>query len=103
MPSNTRDHRDHRLVLMTSPQTIVHASDVTFNEGVLRLAAVHGRRVEFRYAKSADAPIEFRSFTPESVTTSREGHVLIAGPDEDRNGEFRSYRLDRIKGEVSIP
>lgn len=81
---------------------IVRASDVSFNEGVLRLAAVHGRRVEFRYSKHDDAPIEARSFVPESVNRTREGNVVIIGPDEDRNGEYRSYRLDRIKGEVGI-
>lgn len=27
------------------------ASEVSFNEGILRLAAVHGRKVEFRYEK----------------------------------------------------
>lgn len=82
---------------------IVRASDITFNEGVLRLAAVHGRKAEFRYAKSASAPIEHRSFVPESVYTTRDGNVVIVGPDEDRSGEYRSYRLDRIAGEVSIP
>jgi len=82
---------------------VVRASDITFNEGVLRLAAVHGRVAEFRYAKSDSAPIEHRSFVPESVYTTRDGHVVIVGPDEDREGQYRSYRLDRIKGEVSIP
>lgn len=82
---------------------VVRASDITFNEGVLRLAAVHGRKVEFRYAKSPASPVEARSFVPTSVTTTRDGNVVIVGPDEDRDGEIRSYRLDRIKGEVSIP
>ena len=82
---------------------IVRASDVSFNEGVLRLAAVHGRKVEFRYAKSDTAPIEHRSFIPEHVNTTREGNVVVLGPDDDRDGAIRSYRIDRIKGEVSIP
>lgn len=82
---------------------VVRASDITFNEGVLRLAAVHGRVAEFRYAKSDGSPIEARSFVPEAVHTTREGNVVVLGPDEDRGGAYRSYRLDRIKGEVSIP
>lgn len=82
---------------------IVRASDITFNEGVLRLAAVHGRPVEFRYAKSPASPVEVRTFVPESVTQTRDGKIVIVGPDEDRDGAIRSYRLDRIKGEVSIP
>ena len=80
----------------------VRASDVSFNEGVLRLAAVHGRAVAFRYAKSDTDPIQERSFIPESVYTTREGNVVIVGPDEDRGGAFRSYRLDRIKGDVGV-
>lgn len=82
---------------------VVRASDISFNEGVLRLAAVHGRVAEFRYAKSDTAPVEARSFIPESVYATRAGNIVILGPDEDRNGAIRSYRLDRIKGEVSIP
>lgn len=82
---------------------VVRASDISFNEGVLRLAAVHGREVAFRYAKTPTAPIEARSFVPTSVTITRDGNVVITGPDQDRDGEIRAYRLDRIKGEVSIP
>lgn len=82
---------------------VVRASDISFNEGVLRLAAVHGRKVEFRYAKSATAPVEARSFVPVSVASTKEGNIIVIGPDEDRDGAIRAYRLDRIKGEVSIP
>jgi predicted DNA-binding transcriptional regulator YafY len=80
----------------------VRASDVSFNEGLLRLAAVHGRKVEFRYAKTDTAPIEYRSFVPEAVHHTREGNTVVVGPDDDRAGEYRSYRLDRIKGEVTL-
>lgn len=79
----------------------VRASDVSFNEGVLRLAAVHGRLVSFRYAKSETAPIETRAFVPESVYVSRDGNTVVVGPDTDRES-VRSYRLDRIKGEVAF-
>ena len=76
------------------------ASEVTFNEGILRLAAVHGRLVEFRYAKLPDAPIESRSFVPEKVFLTEGGYHTVVGPDPDREGEYRMYRIDRIKGEV---
>lgn len=33
---------------------------------------------------------------------SRDGNKVVVGPDPDRDG-IRSYQLDRIKGEVSIP
>lgn len=77
------------------------AHDISFNEGVLRLAAVHGRKVTFRYVKDASLNIETREFTPEGVYLNKKGDTLIVGPDEDRGG-IRSYRLDRIKGEVQF-
>lgn len=77
------------------------ASEITFNEALLRLAAVHGRLVRFRYAKTNTAPIEDRQFVPEGVYSTRDGNVVIVGQDDDREGT-RSYRLDRIKGEVTL-
>ena len=84
-------------------QSTVRASDISFNEGVLRFAAVHKRVARFRYAKGPHSPVEVREFTPTRVYTSHDGHILIAGPDEDRDGAPRQYRLDRIKGDVKIP
>lgn len=78
---------------------MILASDISFNEGVLRLAGAHDRVVEFRYAKSDTAPIETRRFIPEAVYTSRQGALIVVGPDSDRD-DYRSYRLDRIKGDV---
>lgn len=80
---------------------VVRASDVSFNEGVLRLAAVHGRKVEFRYAKSSTDPVEFRTLVPDNVYTTRAGATVIVGEDDDRAGT-RSYRLDRILGDVAV-
>lgn len=80
---------------------VVRASDVSFNEGMLRLAAVHGRTVEFRYSKSATSPVETRTFVPESVYVTRNGDTVVVGPDPDREG-VRSFRLDRILGDVVI-
>jgi hypothetical protein len=82
--------------------TIIKASEVSFNEGVLRLAAVHERAVEFRYAKGDEKIIETRSFVPTSVATSAKGAVYFTGPDPDRDGEHRAYRVDRIKGDVEF-
>lgn len=77
----------------------VRASDVSFNEGVLRLAAIHNKKVVFRYAKGEKgAVIETREFKPGSI--SGEGAALrFTGYDEDRDA-VRAYRIDRIKGEV---
>lgn len=81
--------------------TDARASDISFNEALLRLGAVHARKVHFRYAKTDTAPIEEREFVPEGVYETRDGNIVVVGQDDDRDG-IRSYRLDRIKGEVSI-
>lgn len=80
----------------------VKAKDISFNEAIVRIAAIHQRVVEFRYLKGMDSPIEVRRFTPTRVYTSADGKVLILGPDEDRE-EVRQYRLDRIRGDVKVP
>ena len=78
----------------------IRASEVSFNEGILRLAAVHEQRVSFRYAKGDGAHIEQRTLVPETLFKANDGSLLVAGQDPDRN-EYRAYRVDRIKGEVS--
>lgn len=77
---------------------VVNATDVSFNEGVLRLAAVHNKQVTFRYAKGDGKFIEQRTFVPADVV-SKDGHITFKGFDPDRE-EVRAYRVDRIKGEV---
>lgn len=78
----------------------VLASEVSFNEAVLRLAAAHQRPVTFRYAKGTGAVIETRTLTPGQVRNV-DGHVTFTGFDPDRQA-VRAYRSDRIKGEVSL-
>jgi predicted DNA-binding transcriptional regulator YafY len=76
------------------------ASDLSFNEAVLRVAAAHKRTVTFRYAKDSGDYIEARRLNPEKIVG--EGDSLAAlGTDPDRGGP-RRFRLDRIKGEVSF-
>jgi hypothetical protein len=79
----------------------VLASTVSFNEGVLRLAAVHHRTVEFRYAKGDGKVIETRSFVPGVVSNGAHNEPLFTGYDPDRDAT-RAYRVDRIKGDVRI-
>jgi hypothetical protein len=77
---------------------VANATKLSFNEGVLRLAGIHGKEVEFRYTKTDTAPVEQRRLLVESV----EAHgdvILVGGSDPDRGG-YRNFRLDRIKGEV---
>lgn len=76
------------------------ASSVSFNEGLLRLAAVHGKTVTFRYAKGSGATIETRRLIPTDVKQVGD-HLTFTGFDPDRD-EPRAYRVDRMKGEVSV-
>lgn len=80
----------------------VLASEVTFNEAILRLAAVHEREVEFFYKKGGDSTPSTRAFTPESVSVAPDGSVSFTGPDPDRDYAPRCYRLDRIVGDVEF-
>jgi hypothetical protein len=80
----------------------VAASEVSFNEGIMRLAAVHGKTVTFRYAKGAkQSVIEQRTLTPTAVQKDDDGTIRFFGVDPDRDAP-RAYRIDRIKGEVKI-
>lgn len=76
--------------------TLKPARDLSFNEGMFRLAAIHKRTVEFRYAKAKGDYIEARRLNPTSVA---EDGSYVDGEDPDREAP-RRYRLDRVKGEV---
>lgn len=79
---------------------VIHASKVSFNEGILRVAAVHHKPVTFRYAKGKGDVIETRTLIPSDVRNVG-NHVTFTGYDPDRE-EPRAYRTDRIKGQVSV-
>jgi predicted DNA-binding transcriptional regulator YafY len=79
----------------------VKASAISFNEGVLRLAQIHEKVVEFRYEKRADAPIESRRLKPTSITIAEGGAMSFVGYDPDRE-DTRSFRVDRIRGDVKF-
>lgn len=78
----------------------VSAKALTFNEGVVRLAAIHGKTVEFRYVKSDTAAPETRRLVPSGVVGQGE-HLRFTGHDPDRDAT-RAFRLDRIKGDVGV-
>lgn len=78
----------------------VLASDVSFNEALLRLAAIHERTVEFRYAKGKGENIETRQLVPQDVREVGD-HLTFTGYDPDRD-DVRAYRVDRMKGEVTV-
>jgi predicted DNA-binding transcriptional regulator YafY len=85
---------------------VVRASEIPFNEALLRLAAAHKRAVTFRYAKGDGSTIETRSLVPEKLVEvedkkSGDTHMTFVGYDPDRD-DVRAYRVDRMKGEVSV-
>lgn len=76
---------------------------LSLNESLIRLAAEHGLEVRFGYSKSDGSPIETRALIPERVFTTRNGEaVLVIGHDPYRDDDYRTFRLDRIKGRVSV-
>lgn len=83
---------------ITPLSALKSAKDVSFNEGMLRLAVIHKRQVTFRYAKDKGNFIEQRNLNPTEVT---EDGASVLGLDPDRE-DVRRYRLDRIKGEVAF-
>lgn len=85
---------------VADPDAFTRASDITLNESLIRVAAVHGRVVMFRYAKTDTSPIESRKAIPSAIEKHGES-TLFVGQDPDR-GDYRSFRLDRIKGDVGI-
>ena len=78
----------------------VSAKEITYNEGAMRLAAVNNKTVEFRYVKNEKSAPESRRLVPSSVKGSG-ADLRFTGYDTDR-GETRSFRLDRIRGDVRI-
>ncbi len=73
------------------------------NSDLIGVAIAHERSIRFRYAKGqSEASIELRTLKPEKLTQAgADKHAVVQGYDPDRD-DFRMYRLDRIKGKVSI-
>ena len=44
----------------------------------------------------------YRRVDVESVWLSKDGNWLMTGRDHDRDGEYRSFRIDRIKGKIRL-
>lgn len=75
-----------------------NARDISFNEGLIRLAAIHKREISFRYAKGDGTILETRTVIPSKVRAV-EDHLTFTGHDVDRD-DVRAYRLDRIRGDA---
>lgn len=73
----------------------------SYVEAVLTLAATHGKTVKFGYAKGNGDYIENRRLIPGKVEVAKNGYTIVVGHDPDRD-DVRAYRVDRIKGQVSL-
>lgn len=74
--------------------------DGDLNVALIEVAKEHGRVITFGYAKGRGAVLEQRSLIPYEVKDVGD-HKNVIGYDPDRD-EPRAFRLDRIKGEVSV-
>jgi hypothetical protein len=72
----------------------------SLNEQLLQVAIDNDVQVRFNYAKGDGAIIEARALTPVKLDEAK-GHKIVTGFDPDRE-DIRAYRLDRIKGTVSV-
>lgn len=64
-----------------------------FNEDVLNLAVSWGREVVFQHKGKT------RIVEPDAVYVSDKGNTLVGGEYE---GEYRTFRIDKIENEVAI-
>ena len=44
----------------------------------------------------------YRRVDVERVWLTKDGNWLMTGRDHDRDGEYRSFRIDRIKGKIRL-
>lgn len=86
--------------LASRKSDLIRASELSVNDALIRVAALHGLAVRFNYSKTATSPIETRCFVPSSLAVY-EDHTTFSGHDADR-GMFRAFRTDRVKGTVAI-
>lgn len=75
-------------------------NEISFNEALMSLAAEYRKEVSFRYLKDPAGSIEYRTLVPEAVHV-KDGVARFTGLDADRKG-YRSFRIDRMRGEVAV-
>lgn len=79
----------------------VRASKVSFTEGLLRLAAIHSKTVNFGYRSLEGEPVVPREVVVDKITRSVAGNLLMYGYDTDAE-DVRCFRLDRINDAVLV-
>ncbi len=85
---------------VTVNNTFSNGLSGSLNEQLIQVAINHDIEVEFAYAKGSGEVIEHRRLVPTKLDDAK-GHKIVTGFDPDRD-DVRAYRLDRIKGTVSI-
>ena len=90
---------------VVDPVTIWEGSEgherEAWNRIALEAAAGLGLRAEFSYAKGDGSVIERRLVNVTKLDRDH-AHPLVVGYDDYRNNEYRAFRLDRIKGFVTV-
>jgi predicted DNA-binding transcriptional regulator YafY len=88
----------------TEPVATVTASDDSrdnWNRTAFAAAETLGLKVAFRYAKGDGGNIESRELAEVYDVRETKGVAIVTGFDSDRD-DVRAYRLDRVKGYVSV-
>jgi predicted DNA-binding transcriptional regulator YafY len=87
-----------------TPTTVFETPNETaaWNLSAAQAAAKLGLALNFRYSKTNESPIETRRLVVENVIETTNGSYLVIGHDPDRDDDTRSFRIDRIKGFVSV-
>lgn len=87
-----------QLAKILAPGTYVARVENDPNTALLTVAKQHGLTASFRYQKKSSGNIEARRVVPEEFI--KDGTIVV-GYDPDRE-EYRTFRLDRIIGAVSV-
>jgi len=72
-----------------------------WNVAAVLTAQECGLPIKFRYAATDSAPIQERTVQSPTLLRSAKGDLFVNGTDPDRDDD-RSFRLDRMKGFVSV-
>jgi hypothetical protein len=72
----------------------------TWGEGRSGLADLKGKLVKFRY-EGGSHPDDFRVVMIEDVVPNNDTY-LIKGKDLEQDGAYRSYRMDKISGDIFL-
>lgn len=85
------------LVFLDDPGADPEIARAVFNSALIWLAARYERRISFSYKKATADITAYHVLVPEGVNDG-----LFGGIDEQRDGAYRQFRIDRIQGHVIV-